>query len=203
MRNFLMACLIGAVLVSVAGAASFTVAVDTSTISGTDGGIYFQFNPGLNADLASLTISGFTLPSPGVVSFVPPTMDGGVSGALPGTVTMDNSGLLNDYLQFLTFGPSLSFIVNFNLPSPLTGESGSEFLFGLTSADGQSFILTEDPSGFLGSISYDQLGAFTASTTDGVAGIQQDDVPEPSSFLMALPLLALGVGRLRAKVRRG
>lgn len=55
----------------------------------------------------------------------------------------------------MTFGSNVFFIVDFLLPSALTGDSGSAFSFGLTASDGLSPVLTLDASGFIGQISYD------------------------------------------------
>jgi hypothetical protein len=144
----------------------YHVAIDTSSQTGVSGGIYFQFNGGLNPDLASIQIETFSIGAPGgLVGSPAPVADGGVSGSLDALpLVMDNSGGINDYLHYLTFGSNVFFIVDFLVPPVLTGDSGSAFSFGLTASDGLTPLLTLDESGFIGQISYDTTGIFTATT---------------------------------------
>jgi hypothetical protein len=174
----------------------YDISIDTSSVSGNDGAIYFQFSPGLNADFASVSITSFGITAPGVLKGIPPITDGGVTGALNNLpLTIDNSGGLNDYLHFVSFGNSLLFEVQFNLPGTLKGDSGSEFGFGLTASDGVSPILTLDPNGFIGSISYDKQGAFAATPLSSVGTIVPvSAVPEPESApLLISCLVVLGL----------
>src|SRR5580693_8574574 len=88
----------------------FSVAVDTSSISGTSGSLDFNFNPGpLSSQFALADSLNFT--SDGSLA-VSPILTGDVSGGpLPSTVTFDNGGALNDYFQGFTFGSTLMFEV--------------------------------------------------------------------------------------------
>ncbi len=157
----------------------YNIDINTSALTGTDGAIYFQFNPGLNSDLASISIDPFSIDAPGVLTGSPVT-DGGVTGSLTALpLVIDNSGGLNDYLQFLTFGSTISFRVAFNVPSVLLGDSGSMFVFALTASDGLTPLLTLDPSGNLGEIDYNLDGTFTATSLADAANISSA-VPEPS-----------------------
>lgn len=181
----------------------YDVAIDTSSLSGVSGGIYFQFNGGLNPDPASIQIDTFLIGAPGGLVPTPvPVTDGGVTGSLDLLpLAIDNSGALNDYLHYLTFGSDIFFTVDFLLPPVLTGDSGSTFSFGLTASDGITPVLTQDPSGFNGQISYDTNGVFTTTTlgNDSIETITSV-VPEPGTgFLLACALSAVCV-RLR---RRG
>jgi hypothetical protein len=170
----------------------YNISIDTSSVNGNDGGIYFQFSPGLNADLASVSITSFGIEVPGALKGSAPVTDGGVTGALNNLpLTIDNSTGLNDYLHLVSFANSISFQARFNLPATLTGDAGSEFDFGLTTSDGASPILTLDPNGFIGSISYDKHGAFTATPLSSVGTIAPvSSVPEPASAPLLICLLA-------------
>ena len=161
------------------------VNIDTSSLSGTSGAIYFQFAGGLNPDPASVSISNFSLDAPGALDpAVPgtnPLTDGGVTGsllALP--LIIDNSGGLNDYTHFLTFGSQISFQVSLNFPNPLVGDSGSDFLFAVTGPDGITPLLVSGPSDyFLGDIGYGLDGVVIATALLPAAQITSA-VPEPS-----------------------
>lgn len=197
-----------AVLLTLASAASadtlvgYTVNVDTSSQSGNNGAIYFQFAPGLNADYATVAIDGFSLGAPGqLVASPAPFSDGNVTGSLDSLpLTIDNSQALNDYEHYLIYGSNLTFHVTFDLPNTLTGQSGSELLWQLTAADGITPVLTQDQSGNLGTISYDQTGAFTTDTlgNDAIETIASS-TPEPATAaLYAIGALLLG-WRVRAQ----
>lgn len=185
-----------------------------SIFTGTTGGLYLQFNPGLLADPASVTVTSFSDPGGSLLSTPAPTVDGDVTpanpslGALP--LTIKNTGALNDFEQFLVFGSSLNFQVDFKLPPTLTGHSGS--LLGIevdqVSLDPQNNItnispaLTGDPSGFLGTISYDQTGIFTVDTLGNdpsiltITPVASPAVPEPASSILGMLLTGLLVSRL-------
>jgi len=179
------------------GDITYTVNIDTSTQAGNPGSIYFQFAPGNNADPASVRISDFLIGAPGSLSGIPLT-DGGVTGALDSPpLTIDNSSGLNDYLQGLTYGPHISFKVEFQLPPTLSGDSGSELDWALLASDG-SPLLTVDASGNIGRIFYDEKGAFTSDTlgNDAIESIVTA-VPEPASLLLLTT--ALGACLIRRR----
>ena len=187
----------------------YNVTIDTSSQSGNNGAIYFQFAGGLNADLASATINPFSIGAPGGLSATPsPFSDGGVTGSLDSLpLIIDNSGGLNDYEHYLVYGSNLTFRVTFNLPSALTGSSGSELLWQLTADDGITPILTQDASGFIGTISYDTSANFTVDTlgNDSIETIQSAQAPEPASMWLtagAALLLLLAVRATSSKIPR-
>ena len=182
----------------------YNVVIDTSSQSGNNGAIYFQFAGGLNPDPASVSITNFSIGAPGSLSALPsPFSDGGVTGALDALpLTIDNSGGLNDYEHFLVYGSYVSFQVAFTLPPLLTGDSGSELIWQLTADDGITPVLTVDNSGNIGAIFYDQTGAFTTDTlaNDGIETIASA-APEPTTMLLvAGALIALAKAR-RAAIR--
>jgi hypothetical protein len=192
-------------LASVASAdiVGYDVSMDTSSQSGNSGAIYFQFAPGLNADLATVTIDGFAIGAPGgLVSTPSPFFDGNVSGSLDSlTLTIDNSQGLNDYEEFLTYGPTLNFHITFDIPSVLVGQGGSAFVWQLTAADGLTPVLTQDNSGNIGTIAYDTSGHFTTDTlgNDLVESIVTT-TPEPASIaLITISVLLMGVKKFRGR----
>jgi len=170
--------------------ATFDVSVDTSSVVGQNGGIYFGFFPGNNAAAASVSISDFRLTVPGALNGSPFT-DGGTSGSLSSTVSIDNSTALNDYLQGLIFGTALRFLVKFNLPSPLSGSSGSELDVQITGGDLQTPLLTKSADGYLVKISYNQAGVFTALSTGSAATITAANATPEPRMLSALGLVVL------------
>ena len=186
----------------------YDVSIDTSSIAGSDGGLYLQFNPGLAADPASISIDSLNLGGGSLLSSPAPIFDGGSQtsssslSSLP--LVIDNRASLNDFEQFLQFGTSLDFQVTFHLPSTLSGQSGSIFNFETDAFDPNtssiSPILTGDPSGFIGSISFDQNGAFSMDTlgNDAVLSIRPvSEVPEPSNLVVLTMMLGFGAYRIR------
>lgn len=166
-----------------------SVKIDTSSLSGQDGGIYFQFNPGLNADLASVNIANFSVAPPGALDPASPLnfSDGGASGSLDSNdLTISNTFALNDYGEALTFGSDITFLVDLNIPSTLTGNSGSELSVQVTGPDLLTPLLTADPSGNLVTMSYDTTGALTVlSTNPNTAAVSAvSAVPEPGGWAL-------------------
>jgi hypothetical protein len=189
-----------------AGSVSFEVTIDTSSVAGA-GGIYLSFAPGLNADPASVSITDFS-PSAGLSGSSAFT-DGGVTGSLDtNDLSLTNYlSQLNDYGENVTFDSTLSFEVTFQLPDILTGDSGSELDIQLTESDLATPLLTEDPSGNIAEISYDQNGNFTENATSSYASITPvgaSATPEPatggSAAMAALAALGLWYRRSRRRV---
>ena len=166
-----------------------SVSIDTSSLVGQNGGIYFQFDPGLNADPASVSISDFSMGAPGALD--PASLlnfsDGGVSGSLDSNdLTIANTFALNDYGEALTFGSGITFLVDLSIPATLTGDSGSELVIQVTGSDLLTPLLTADPSGNLVTMSYDTTGALSVlSTNPDTAQVSVATTPEPGGI--ALP----------------
>lgn len=185
-----------------AGVVSYDVIIDTTSVATTNGGVYLQFDPGLNADPASVSVFAFEIVAPGTLLGSPaPEFTAGVTGGLDALpLTIPNDLATNYYLHYVTFGTGMSFRVDFNLPDPLTGDSGSTFSFGLTADDGLSPILTSDPSGFIGQIGYDENGVFTPTVLSDAASIT-NTIPEPASLALFGIGLAAGLAWFRIRGR--
>jgi hypothetical protein len=177
------------------------VSINTRSLLGESGGIYFQFDPGLSADPASVSIADFSVAAPGALDPASPLnfSDGGASGWLDNNnLKIANTFALNDYGEALTFGSNIKFQVNLNIPAALTGDSGSELLIQVTGSDLLTPLLTADPQGNLVTMSYDTTGALSVlSTNPDTATVSVSSVPEPVSYWELLAaLIALGLAKV-------
>lgn len=181
--HLLFAALLGFASLASANTVSYQVSVDTSSLSGTDGSLDFQFNPGaLDSQAATLQILGFStdgglLPGPG--SF------GDVSGDLlsaPFTLTFHNAPGLNDYFQGITFGSILAFEVSLSGPAVDAPDgvstSGSAFSFSLFSdAAGTTPALTTDPGGFAFTVDLNLDGTTAITNYSGATTVSAVPIP--------------------------
>jgi len=122
---------------------TFDISVNTAALQGQSGFLDFQFNPGAQSDPASATLSAFS--SDGVLS--PPPVNGGdeVIGTLPGSVTINNDTVYNDYNESFTFGSFFDVYVTLDVPS-LSGNatSGDAFVLGLYGSNDSDELFTTD-----------------------------------------------------------
>lgn len=185
---------------ALADAITYSVTVNTSSIVGTNGSLDFQFNPGINTtQSASIEILGFTGGTLGSA-----TTTGDVLGTLPGTVTIDNGTIFNDYFTGYTFGNALSFDVSFLGPALTapdgTSTSGSSFAFSMFSDPGGTLpVLTSDPNGFAVTVGVNLDGSTTASTASTQTNVAA--TPEPGSLLLLSSALLASFGWTRSKIR--
>ncbi len=187
---------------------TYPVLVDTSAVNGQSGFLDFQFAPGgASTQPAFVTISNF-LSDGALVG--PPEVNGGVSGTLPGVLTIDNSTAFNDYFEQFTFGSSFSFSLTLDGPALQTpnGTANSGSTFGLGLFDGaQNPVLTTDPNGFAALVDVKLDGStatsvFPSDSNGGAPVVQFISTPEPSALGLSV-MCILGVGGLRRCRFRG
>ncbi|WP_165227461.1 NF038129 family PEP-CTERM protein [Aquisphaera insulae] len=173
-----------------AGSISYLVEVNTTAITGQDGNLDFQFNPGgSGSGAATATVTDF-LTAGGVVA-QPPTRTGDASGSLPGSLTLNNSTAYNDVFQGFTFGTGFSFTLTLTGPaldSP-GGSAGSSFALSLYDASGVTPLLTTDPNGSVLTVDLDAEGTvstltFPQASTDPTPIVRLASVPEPAGLLL-------------------
>jgi hypothetical protein len=177
-----------------AAANTFFISMDTSTISGVTGSLFFSYGPGLApVDSATATISGFSGGTLGSVIFP------GGTGVLPATLTMDNSAPVN-YQQAITFGNKISFFVALTGPAvsnPSAGAIGGTdlALFLLDGSDGPLPI--DDPDGLVLDVSIaPNTGQISVTGQPVVTSVL---LPEPGSMLLLLSGMVLVGSRLRRR----
>jgi len=170
----------------------FQVVVDTSAIAGTNGLIDFQLNPFAVAGGGTAEILGFS--STGGVLGGPLAPIGDVSGALPGTVTIANTTVFNDYTEQFTFGSDFSFFLR--LDGTLANNT---FFLGLYTPGFGAPLLTSGD--FIGIVDIDANGIVqtpvTFLTDTGGPPVATftpfaGEIPEPST----LPLCAGAIAML-------
>jgi hypothetical protein len=196
----------------------FQVQVDTTAIMNTPGYFDLQFNPAsVGATAATATITNFV--TDGMFLSDPNnTTDGDVTGSLASTLTINNTDTLNDLLQAINYGTTISFNLDISGPATTTPDPnnlGSAFALSLYDSNFNP-LLTTDPNGSVATILLNPdttitTQTFPASAGSGPAATVQffgsTTVPEPSSIVIggiALAMLACHgavrrISRSRAK----
>jgi len=170
-------------------AVSFEVTVDTSSLAGVDGQLAFDLIDGDGATNNSVLISDFvtdgTLGSASVL--------GGVSGSLPGSVTISDTDFFNELLQGINLGDLISFTLD--VTTNFAGGVPDSFSFFILDSTALISLVTTDLLGnalFVIDIDGTATGALSvASLTEPTLLVGVTAVPEPSSILLlavALPL---------------
>jgi hypothetical protein len=168
-------------------AGSFLISIDTSSLpASTSGYLDFLFNNGggpfdpITASFLNFTAPGATL-NAGTLS-----TQGTVTGLLPSPVTIANDNA--EYLEALTFGTSLNYLLQFADTPSGTG-SGSTFTLSLLNStlDG-SFLTSDTNDGYILEFNIDNLGnavptKFT-TPTGGPSVVTVTAVPEPGTWAM-------------------
>ena len=165
--------------------ALYRITVDTSSVSGQPGIIDFQFNPGPGTpQAATAQVQSFSMVGGSLGAEESPT--GSVSGLLPGTVTLANTAADNEFAQDLTFGSSVTFIVDLSGPavnSPNGNLIETSFFVTFYSPGFSSVLLTNNPNGPAGEIDIAN-GLITTTPFPNVSG-----GPSNVSFTNLVPFL--------------
>jgi hypothetical protein len=188
--SLLLWCFVGP---AIAAPVTYNVVIDTSSISGTAGSLDFNFNPGpLITQAASLQILNFA--SDGSLA-ASPTLTGGVSGALPGTLSFDNGTPFNDYFEGFRFGSTLAFDVSLFGPA-LSSPDGVS-----TSGSTFAFSMFSNPAGTIPVLTTDKVNGFAITAEvnlDGTTTLSNfvtaaQSAPEPGSLTLLLTAITLGL----------
>jgi hypothetical protein len=186
---------------------TYSVSVNTSSVSGTSGSLDFNFNPGpFTTQAASLQILNFA--GNGALAGSS-TLTGDVSGMLASTLTFDNGTAFNDYFQGFTYGSTLSFNVSLYGPalsSPNgTATSGSTFALSMFSdAAGTIPALTTDTTdgfGFTVNVNLDGSTTVTNYSNQTSVSALTSAVPEPSCVELVGIAILLTSGSRRLQKR--
>lgn len=181
-----------------AGIVTYQVSVNTSPLSGQDGNLDFQFDPGSSlAESATATVTNFQ--TIGGILSQPAMLTGDATGSLPGTLTLDNGTVFNDAFQGFTHGNSFGFLLTLSgqaIDSP-SGIFGSSFAISLYDAAGITPLLTTDPFGSVLTVNLNADGTTSAETfpqsptnsTPAASASPVSAVPEPSTMLLLVSSL--------------
>jgi hypothetical protein len=189
-------------------ATSIGVAIDTSALSGTNAVLVFRFLDG-GAPANQVVIAGFTTDA----SLGAAATTGGVSGALPGTVTLDDTAALSDLAQHLALAQFVDFSVDPTTNAPGGGSSPDMLaIYLLDELTGLPLFSTSDPSGAgalivfeitggeLGQIDLYVATSFPAATV--IIAIPNGAPLPATPWLVAVAAVALGWSRRRRGVRK-
>jgi hypothetical protein len=184
--------------------AIYNVAVDTSSVSGSQGFLDFQFDPGNASSQAATAVIG-NFNTVGGTLIPPPSTTGSVVGLLPGTVTFTNNTALNEYFEGFKYGASFSFTLTLSGPaldSPNgTATAGTTFGLGLYDQN-QNPILTNQgaTTGFAGQVDILLNGSTSATAFPNGTGPSvvtftrvTNGVPDPGSTVLLLGLAMAGL----------
>lgn len=189
MNKFLFAAALFGAALTVRADDILSVAINTSSLSGTAGYIDFEFNPSpAGSQAATIRISNFA----GATYIANSQIRDGAASGGPLTnstaiVSIPNSAAFvsNDDEEGFTLGKTITFTLDFSGPAvsmPNGSSSPSTFTLFMTSdAAGLDPILTKDPNGVLASINISpNTGlAITSTTTPNL-----QFVPEPGSLAL-------------------
>ena len=182
-------------------ALSIHVVIDTSALVGNSAGPFslnFQLNSGNDLGNNTATLSNFTFgggSAAGIAEYL-----GGASGNLNTTVTLTDSGFLNDFLQEFAAGSRLEFdlFLTQNVDSGPTPDGFSVAILdnldqNITTNGNSNTLLQLDINSPTAGNQYSDLNF--ASGTGSFAGVAA--VPEPSAALLGV--LASGLVLLRRR----
>jgi hypothetical protein len=173
-------------------ALSYNVSVDTSAYDTTNGYLFFTYIP-VNALDSTATVSNFKTDFSRLVASPEIQIDatsGNVTGQLPGTVTFQNLGGLNDYTHGITFGKPLSF--DLTLANLVNGSAIGTSTFSLTLQDSNFNDLAK-----LFTVDLNADGIATSVVLDNSAIVTATPIPA-AFWLLGSGLMGL-VGMRRRK----
>ena len=189
-------------------AITINATIDTSALSGAAAQLAFDLIDGDGAVDNTVSISGFLAQGATLGS---PSTTGGVTGILPGPVMLSDTDFFNELLQPITFGSSLSFVLDLTTHFSGSGLPDALSFFILNSAATGSLVTTTEPSGSNALFQIDLVGpptgiepiVFSATTPIGapvpvVLTAPGAAVPEPGSLV----LMATGVVLIAWHARR-
>lgn len=207
-RLSLLACVLSSMVPHLSAASvTYLVSANTSSLSGQNGYLDLQLEPGPSpTNLSTASVTHFT--SNGTLGGSA-ILTGDAIGQLPGTVSLDNKTVFNDYFQPMTFGTSESFEVTLNGPAP-TGGGPSSFNIAFYASDQSTPLLTDSADGDAGQIVVNADGSTTPSTSPSAVGAQPaltisvvqpvTTIPEPSQWKL-FSLLFITLIFLRAHTK--
>ena len=184
-----------------AWANTYFVSINTASISGVAGSLFFSFGPGaLPFDPANAIVSGFSGGTLGAV------LSPAGSGTLPGTLTLDNNGPPENYQQSFTYGSKISFFLSLTgaaVGNPSPGAIGGTDLAFYLLDGSDNPLLTDDPNGTVFDASIapktGQVSFATFTNNGGPSVVSVTAVPEPGSMLLLLSgVMMIGVGIRRS-----
>jgi hypothetical protein len=161
-------------------AATVQVTVDTSALSGTPANLSWDLTDG---DLGASTIAIITgFSTNGSFDAGQATSDGGVSGSLPGPVTITDTAFFNSLRQPVTLGTSVSFTLD--MTTAASGQDVPDTLAFFLLTEGLESLVVTDLLG-------DALLVFEADGTPGgllaTAGDTEPSVPVSATRTTAIP----------------
>jgi hypothetical protein len=183
-----------------ASTSEYSIGVDTKALAGSHAQLVFDFIAG-GPPSNSIEISNFS--TDGALGSSAAT--GGVTGSLPGTVTLSDSSFFNEYSVSLTFGHAFTFLLDASANPPPSGSIPDGFSLALLNPQTSlPLFFTTDPTGadslFLLNIDGSPEGLLDVYTALGgqvtVRAAAQSSVPELSSALsVALTVLWFACGK--------
>src|ERR1041385_4295096 len=186
-RNYILFAIVMLLCASAHAAITYSVSIDTSSISGTSGSLAFSFDPGFG--LHQSTTAEILNFSPAANLGAVPIVANSVSGTLPPAITLSNAANALYMVSFLYAGTT-SFDIIFDGPAITSPDgvsvSGTTFAFFMLNADQTASFLTSNADGFAFLIDINPGGTTTVTdfitSTNTIAQV----IPEPGSAALAL-----------------